>query len=353
MSGTERGDASMALWAANLIADLEPRGLARPWPRQQREDLWTSPVIGHSAEGDGAEERRGWGPRPHGEAAHGRREADAACQSLKAREGSTLASVIEGDVIPRLVRAHRHGRSAGVMIAEGVFGRLGREDGPDGEGSPVETFTRCILRGDQDRALAVVRDLEARGVSFEALCEELLEPTAAFLGAYCTSDACDFSDLTVALGRLQWILHELERDFGQDEAIHGVGHRVLLGAVPAEKHTFGVSLVSAVFHRAGWDVTDALVTGSKSVLLRLVSEDAYPVIGLCVCRSCQVSGLPALIDEIRRASLNPCARVLLIGPPCGGSPEDLAHVGADGLAETALAAIEKAEELLADALEQD
>jgi methanogenic corrinoid protein MtbC1 len=264
-----------------------------------------------------------------------------------------LASVIEGDVIPRLVLAHRHGRSADAMIAEGVFGRLGREDGPDGAGSPVDTFTRCLLRGESGRALGVVRDLETRGVTFEALCDGLLEPTAALLETYWASDAYGFSDLTVALSRLQWILHELERDFGQDEAIHGVGHRVLLGAVPAEKHTFGVSLVSAVFHRAGWDVTDALVTGSRSALLNMVSEDAYPVIGLWVCRSCQMSGLHALVDELRRASLNPCMRVLLIGPPCGGSPEDLSRTGADGLAETALAAIEKAEELLIAAREQD
>lgn len=357
MTGTERRDLSMGLWTADLYADLESRGLARPRPWHQSEDLWVRPSVGRVGDcaEDGAwpEPHRGWGPRADGQTAHGDSSADSARRSLEAREGNALASVIEGDVIPRLVLAHRHGRSADTMIADGVFGRLGREDGPDGAASAVDTFTRCILRGESGRALSVVRDLEARGVTFEALCEGLLEPTAALLEAYWSSDAYTFSDLTVALSRLQWILHELERDFGQDQAINGVGHRVLLGAVPAEKHTFGVSLVSAVFHRAGWDVTDALVTGSKAALLRLVREDAYPVIGLWVCRSCQLTGLSALIDDVRRASLNPCVRVLLIGPPCGGLSGDPAHLGADGLAETSLAALEKAEELLVDALEQN
>jgi len=248
---------------------------------------------------------------------------------------------------------YRQKPSADLMIADGIVGRLGRANGADGGESPLDAFTHCILRGETERAYSVVRDLEARGVSFESLCEGLLEPAAVLLEAYWANDAYDFSDLTVALGRLQWILHELERDFGQDEEMHGVGHRALLAAVPSEKHPFGISLVSAVFHRAGWDVSDALIAESRSALIAAVSEDAFPVVGLWVSRTCQFSGLAVLVDELRRASLNPCLRILLIGPPCGGDPESLAHLGADALAETALAALERAEELLVDAQEQE
>ncbi|WP_170294588.1 cobalamin B12-binding domain-containing protein [Roseospira navarrensis] len=263
-----------------------------------------------------------------------------------------MASVIEGDVIPRLVSAYRHGPAEGAPLTGGVSGEPPRREVRAGMESTVDLFVRHILRGENTRALALVREMEERGVSFEALCADLLEPAAARIEAFWSNDAYDFSDLTVALSRLQWILHEMERDLGQDEAIHGVGHRVLLAAVPAERHTFGISLVSAMFHRAGWDVSDALIAESRAALLRLVAEDTYPVIGLWVCRPCQLAGLTGLIDELRRGSLNPCLRVLLVGPPCR-DPETLAKTGADAVAETALTALERAEDLLADALEQD
>lgn len=217
----------------------------------------------------------------------------------------------------------------------------------------IEAFAQFILNDDMGRALAVAESWRARGASFEDICARLLQPAASVLEAYCAGDACDFADLTLGLGRLQWVLHDLDRMCGADDRLYGLDRRILLATAPGERHTFGVSMLSAVFHRAGWDVTDALVVDSAEDLIEFVRDNSYSLVGLWVgARGC-LAGLKDAVDALRRGSINPNLRVLVAGPrfvggaPTGGNP------GADALAETAPAAVTWAERLLESAREHN
>ncbi|MBB4284371.1 methanogenic corrinoid protein MtbC1 [Roseospira goensis] len=290
-----------------------------------------------------------------------------------------MASVIEGDVIPRLVLAHRRAAVAagGVVAAgrphgqrdprcdlDGRSGALGGNAGGPGGGpvnrpgdgmtafeaarpdADVETFAHLILSNDMDRAVALLDDRRARGATFEGLCASVLGPTARLLEAYWSGDACDFTDLTVGLGRLQRLLHDLDHEVAPERALCDLNHRVLVSAVPGEQHTFGVSMLSALFQRAGWHVTDALVVESFEDLVAQVRDDPFPLIGLWVGGPCRLPGVATGIDALRRASAHPEARILVAGPPCAAPASDGAALGADALAETAPEAVARAECLL-------
>ncbi|WP_176793403.1 cobalamin B12-binding domain-containing protein [Rhodospira trueperi] len=217
----------------------------------------------------------------------------------------------------------------------------------------IEAFAQFILNDDMGLALAVAESWLARGASFEDICADLLQPAACVLEAYCAGDACDFADLTLGLGRLQWVLHDLDRMCGADDRLYGLDRRILLVAAPGEGHTFGVSMLSAVFHRAGWDVTDALVVDSADELIGFVGDTSYPVVGLWVgARGC-LAGLRNTIDALRRTSINPNLRVLVAGPRFRGDTLDEGGHGADALAATAPAAVLRAERLLDASLEHN
>ena len=57
-----------------------------------------------------------------------------------------------------------------------------------------------------------------RGASVETLYLDLLAPTARHLGDLWDADVCDFTEVTVGLGRLQQVLHELSPAFQSEIA---------------------------------------------------------------------------------------------------------------------------------------
>jgi methanogenic corrinoid protein MtbC1 len=193
----------------------------------------------------------------------------------------------------------------------------------------------------------VVERQRGQGASLEDLCADLLGPTARLLEEYWKGDACGLTDLTLGMGNLQRVLHDLERIYGEDVELRGLDRRILLAAVPGERHPFGISMLSAVFHRAGWDVADAIVAESFEAVVRLVGEEAVPVVGLWLGTTARPGALAEGLDAVRRAAAHRPVRILLAGPACtGAATADLARVGADALAETAPAAVEQAERLL-------
>jgi len=108
-----------------------------------------------------------------------------------------LARTIEADVIPRLVQAHRSGAA----------------NPQPGSAAPqqrdIDKFLKQIVTGSEPETLALIEDLRERGVSVESLYIDLFGPVARRLGEMWDDDACDFSTVTVALGRLQRLLREL------------------------------------------------------------------------------------------------------------------------------------------------
>lgn len=71
----------------------------------------------------------------------------------------------------------------------------------------------------------------------ESLYLDLLAPAARHLGELWCADACDFASVTLALGRLQKVMHQLSPAFEGDVQHREHGRRALLVPVPGEQHT--------------------------------------------------------------------------------------------------------------------
>lgn len=234
---------------------------------------------------------------------------------------SQLARTIELEIIPRLMLAHRAAPQAPMR--------------PTGPGQPITTedvrqFAKLVLSHAEDVAFASVQTLRARDVSVERIYLELLAPTARYLGELWEEDLCNFTDVTVGLGRLQRVLRELSPALGRSVEHPSLGRRVLLLPSPGEQHTFGLVMVAEFFRRAGWDVTGgAWATGADAAAL--VGAEWFDVIGFSLGAEVHLSSLAESISAVRRATCNPGLAVLVGGPMFGVHPHYVEQVGADGM----------------------
>lgn len=217
---------------------------------------------------------------------------------------------------------------------------------PDGVApEDVVEFSRLILKRDTADAFAFMEQMRDRGASEEALYLDLLAPTARRLGDLWVADLCDFTEVTIGLGRLQHAMHELSFDFHRHALNMSQQRRILLLPAPGEQHTMGLLMVGEFFRRSGWDVWSA-PWSSRDDMLTMVQHQWFPVVGLSISCDRHLDELTRGIQRIRKESRNESVGIMVGGPLVLDHPEVVARVGADATATDARDAAVQAEKLL-------
>ena len=262
----------------------------------------------------------------------GWQDADGGPAAAKQRL-ARLARTIEADVIPRLVRAHR---PAAANPTPGSAVPTAHE---------AETFVQQILNDSETSVSTTLSRLRERGVSVESLYVDLFGPTARALGVMWEDDLCDFSTVTVALGRLQRLLRDLSPAFGSEVEHPANGRRALFVQPRHEQHSFGLSMVAEFFRRDGWDVMGG-VGGAVTDPAGTVRTEWVDAVGFSVGSDQRLAWLKETIAAVRAASRNTHLVVLVGGPLFSAQPGLAAELGADGTARNGKDAPTIAEQLL-------
>jgi methanogenic corrinoid protein MtbC1 len=204
----------------------------------------------------------------------------------------------------------------------------------------------ALIAGENDLDVQAAVDAKRRaGLSVESLYLDLFAPAARLLGEMWSEDECDFSTVTVALGRLQRLLRELSPAFGTEIEYPANGRRALFAQAPDEQHSFGLSMVAEFFRRQGWDVFGVVGCGIENPADRVRKEWA-DVVGLSIGSERWLGWLQQCITQVRTASRNPALVVMVGGPLFNLHPEWVASVGADATARDARDAPQVAMRLL-------
>ncbi len=248
--------------------------------------------------------------------------------SRRAKFGRT----IEGDIIPRLMVAHK------ADTAQSDGGQA-LDDGA------VSEFAKVLLAQDTTPAATFVDELCTRDVPLESVFLDYMAPAAKRLGDLWEADQCSFTDVTVALGRLQQTLRVLSRAFYDEALLWEYGRRALLVPAPGEQHTFGPLMVAEFMRRAGWDVFSEPGVSPREVVANVRAE-WFDVVGVSVSSEQHLEPLSAMIRTIRRESLNPSVGIMVGGNAFIDHPEFVTLVGADATAADALQAVNQAENML-------
>ena len=251
---------------------------------------------------------------------------------------AVLSQAIEHEIIPRLMLAHRAPDEC-LSAVVAIESPVSAED--------VRAFAKLVLAPDENVAQACIEAMRVRGISVETIYLDLLAPVARYLGEQWELDLCDFTEVTVGLGRLQQVLRELSPAFGQSNH-QPSGRSVLLLPGPGEQHTFGLVMVAEFFRRAGWDVGGGpWEAGADPVLM--VQREWFDVVGFSLGNETQVDELAACIKAVRAAALNKSICVIVGGPIFIERPEFVAYVNADAAATNGSHAPELAGQLVAAA----
>lgn len=246
---------------------------------------------------------------------------------------SRLARTLESDVIPRLVGSHS--RAAPVLPKP----------------AEIEAFVELLRSASDSDLVASVEALQARGWRVEAIYLGLLAPAARLLGELWESDRCDFSTVTICLGRLQRLLRQWSPEFGREVEYPPNGRRILLAQHPEEQHSFGLSMVAEFFRREGWEVLGG-VGGAVPDPSGQVARDWFDAVGFSIGSELRIDWLRDRITQVRAASRNRAVAVLVGGPLLAIKPDVAAEVGADGSGQDGGRSPQLAEELLTARLQR-
>lgn len=239
-----------------------------------------------------------------------------------AQRQACLARALERDVIPRLAAAHR--------LADHPEACNDARSGAVSAGE-IEAFTRVVIGVPEAQLNARLAELRARSLGIETILVDLFAPVARRLGELWADDACDFSAVTVGLGRLQRMMRELSPAFGAEVGHPPNGRRVLLVRAPGEQHTFGLSMVAEFFRRAGWEVVAGGV-GADTDPITAVRREWFDTVGFSVGSEARIDWLPGCIAAVRSASCNRGLPILVGGPVFFLKPHLAREMGADASA---------------------
>ncbi|MGY2047833.1 cobalamin B12-binding domain-containing protein [Methylobacterium sp. JK268] len=230
-----------------------------------------------------------------------------------------LAQVVEAEIIPRLMLAHR-GRQPVARVAA----RL-----PDADN--IAHLTALLLAPQDRDAMAAMLALLEDGLTLEGLLVGLLAPTARHIGRLWEEDACDFVQVTVAMARLRRIVHDLETLYRDPQPVDPASPRILLLPAPGETHTFGLTFAAHFFAEAGWEVVTSVDACHAAALARLRTE-WFDVVGLSLSCDVHFERLVEAVPAMRRISRNRDLGVLVGGPAFLDRPDRVLCVGADASA---------------------
>lgn len=263
--------------------------------------------------------------------------------------GEAIHTIIESDIVPRLLMAH----SAQLPATDPPAIALSDVDGEPGgaiTGSTVEQFAQLPLSLEAANLAQEIDRLLESGVAVEAIYVDLLAPTARILGEMWERDECDFVEVTMGLWRLQEVMREIGSRYPSIRQKSGPPGRMtaLFCPLPGDDHSFGALMIDEVFARAGWS-SEAIPLPQRRELLDTVSRRAFDCVGLTVTRDCPVAVMRNLIQALRKVSANPDVVILVGGRFIDSDPAIVAEIGADGTGADARGALDVAERLVASA----
>lgn len=257
---------------------------------------------------------------------------------VDSEHANSLSSLIEAEIIPRLMVAHAFDRPPVARPAA-------IDPGATVTATEIDEFAPLALQVEADALLSYVEAIMARGVAMDVLMVDLIAPAARRLGEFWADDRCDFVDVTMGLWRLQEVVHEVAaREPGELSSKSG-GYRALFASMPGDQHYLGTIVIDELFSREGW-LTDRITGKETSDILRRVTDSWFDMVGLTINCDCNIENLTSIIIAIRSVSRNSRVCIMLGGGLLSANPELAVKSGADGTARDAKLALKVALELV-------
>ena len=247
-----------------------------------------------------------------------------------------IAAVVEKQLLPKLKLA---GKAAHRLDEYGPA-----HDKVDG--NEIDVFVELLLNSARGACIAHISDLHAKGVALESIYLDLLAPAAQKLGPMWLSDELSFSEISIALARLQALVSKAARSEAPTLMQVDQDRHIVLARARNEQHAFGLLMVAEFFRLAGWRVSGGIDLKTGADLNAVVQGDWFTVLGLTAGSRRLALDLKDDIAAARASSTNPELQVIVGGSAFLQEPDLVAEIGGDCSAADGFEAVEQAEQLL-------
>lgn len=250
---------------------------------------------------------------------------------------TSLLSVIESQIIPRLLDAHQ-----GPALSE-----LDSKEVPSVAATPqdMQDFATACIDVDSQAVFTQVDVLCEKGLSAQTIFLDVITPAARHLGDLWSEDKLDFTVVAQGLLRMHHAMRHLGYETQDGPQTAGDVRRIMLASAPGSQHILGLAMVAEFFRGDGWQVVVEIST-TENALLSAVSHEWFDVVGLSVGLLEQLPNISELIARLKKASRNPHIFVILGGPALLESANKTIAFGADGISVNAAEAVNLAGDLL-------
>lgn len=246
-----------------------------------------------------------------------------------------LAQMVEGDIIPRLMLAHKtHREQNQSHVTSKAMGQ-----------TAVVDLAHILLTHEVDDVELILRAYLNSGLRLDEIYVDLMAPAARHLGEMWENDTATFSDVTIGLGRMQTLLNRLSDSYRNEEEVRDDLASGLFVTPAGEMHSFGIRMVDELFRRAGWR-TLCEPNSRINDVLAMVGNESFHLLGIGITSEAQVPFVKELIRQVRKVSHNRHILVLVGGSYIVGRPDLAASIGADFSASDGREAIAIAETVI-------
>ena len=249
---------------------------------------------------------------------------------------SSILSIVESQVIPRLLKAERIKKRHPSLISSARALPTQKE---------IAIFVDLCISKDQKVSQAFVDHFLKTGWHKEDILLELIAPAARYLGSQWDDDQMDFSQVNLGFVRLHAITNQFRFVSNEMLSAKGKVNRVMIATAPGSLHMLGATIVADFFRQKGWQVQVA-ISSTSNELVHAVRSEWFDVIGLSISIEQQLTNLADLISQFKSSALNPSATVLLGGPIFAAKELRALDFGADGICVDAKHAVSLAASLL-------
>ncbi len=249
-----------------------------------------------------------------------------------------LNKTIESEIIPRLLMGHKL-ESANQVIDD-------QSSDIEVKQTEINDFCQTLLDGPIADCFTFIDRMQKSGHSLVSLYMNLVPASTRRLQQLWETDENSFTEVTLALGRAQNLIHQLSPSFmSQGKLSEFQGNALLINA-PRSQHTLGILIMGEFFKLNGWNTTVEIETTSADLKDRIRLQ-AYDLLAISISCEDQWGTMETLLNEVKKVSKNKGILTMAGGPLFDFKPELVQECSADVCELTAEDAIKKVSDLIA------
>jgi MerR family transcriptional regulator, light-induced transcriptional regulator len=211
-------------------------------------------------------------------------------------------------------------------------------------GDLAQRYLHAALRGERFDAVRIVLDAVEQGTPVRDIYTQVLQPTQREVGRL-----WQLNELSVAQEHHITSVTEAAMSRLSDKIYTGAKYdRGVVTACPGDEfHDLGIGMITDFFEMDRWRTHYLGANTPNASIVEAVRQTKADVLALSATMSCHVREIAEIIATLRADDTIAQTKVIVGGYPFEVAPDLWEHVGADGSAPDAEAAVRLAAELVA------